>query len=91
MINLKLKRLIRASAEVLALYQEKNDDTDVEIIPFYDKGFKDTEIVTMIFKNVTEFNWDFLEPLAKYFTIKGFDWSINSGSGDKPELTIDIT
>jgi len=92
MITSKLRRFIRASAEVLALYQEHNSEGSyVEIIPFVDKDDKDSEVVTMVFKDVTEFSWQFLEPLTKYFVAKKLNWSINIGIDDKHELVINIS
>lgn len=77
MINPKLKQLIKHSAEVLALYQVKNNDDTVEIVTYMDELEKGSEVVTIIFKNVTSFGWEFLEPLSNYCIAKEVSWNID--------------
>lgn len=76
MITPKLKQLIKQSAEVIALYQSVNEDATIEISPYANKDEKDSEIVYITFKKVTEFNWQFLEPLAEHLIRTNIGWSI---------------
>lgn len=91
MINSKLKRLIKCSADIIALYQEHTEDyTTFEVIPFMDITEEESEVVTINLVNVTNLEWKFLEPLSNYCIDKKINWTIRL-EGCEQYLAIDIS
>jgi len=74
----KLKSLIKMASEIIILYlankSTANCDT-FELLPFYDEGEKDSEVVTINFE-ACQFDHEFLEPVVKKLMGTNISWSI---------------
>jgi hypothetical protein len=75
----KLKTLIKTAAEAIDLFLVDNhtDRCDYNISPFYDESEVNSEVVTLTFNNVSEFDYEFLEPLAEKLAPSPIKWAIN--------------
>jgi hypothetical protein len=89
MINSTVKRLLRHAAEVIAFHQATEDTLSCNgytIIP--QTAYKE-ESVTIFFKNITQFDHTFLEPLAKYCIAKNLNWYIRTSTDE--EMVVEIS
>lgn len=89
--NPTLKKLIKQAADIIIAFQSTEDSSQCpifELYPFMEPGEKDSEVVSIIFKNINELNYQFLEPLSAYCVQKEISWTIRTE--DNKDIVVDI-
>jgi len=90
--NPKLKRLLKQAGEIISIFQNTKDAPQCptfQLHPFMEPGEKDSEVVTIVFQNIGELEWNFLEPLSKYCIDRNVSWTIRV-EDEGHDLCIDI-
>ena len=81
MTTKNLTLLLATSLELINLHIKDNSGSEYTIIPFYEQMERGSESVTISISNLYEFDYEFLEPLAKKLAPTKIKWNVQYEDG----------